>query len=60
MSADTLIIKRRGEDGYRQISIRIKEDTLASIDNIASETNYSRNELINLILEHGVKHIEIE
>ena len=60
MPDNTLIIKRRGEDGYRQISIRIKEDTLASIDNIACETNHSRNKLINLILEHGVKHIEIE
>ena len=30
------------------------------IDRIAKEVNYSRNELINTILEHGVRTIEIE
>ena len=60
MSDNVLKIKRRGEDGYKVISVRIKEDTLAELDRIAAETNYSRNELINLILPHGVKNIEIE
>ena len=27
---------------------------------LAAETNYSRNELINLLLRHGVEHVEIE
>ena len=57
---NVLKIKRRGEDGYKVISVRIKEETLAELDRIAAETNYSRNELINLILAHGVKTIEIE
>ena len=60
MSDKTLKIKRRGEDGYKVISVRIKEDTLDALDKLAAETNYSRNELINLILSHGVKNIEIE
>ena len=60
MSENVLKIKRRGEDGYKVISVRIKEETLAELDRIAAETNYSRNELINLILAHGVKNIEIE
>lgn len=60
MDYNPLIIKRRADDGYRIISVRIREDTLAEIDRLASETNHSRNELINLILAHGVKHIEIE
>ena len=60
MDNTPLIIKRRGDDGYRVISVRIQEDTLAEIDRLAAETNRSRNELINLILAHGVKHIEIE
>lgn len=55
-----LVIKRRGEDGNKVITVRIKEDTLADLDRIANETHYSRNELINIILEHGVKNIEIE
>ena len=57
---DVLKLKRRGEDGNRMISVRIKEDTLCEIDRIAKEVNYSRNELINIILEHGIKAIEIE
>ena len=60
MDYNPLIIKRRADDGYRIISVRIREDTLAEIDRLASETNHSRNELINLILAHGVKNIELE
>ena len=40
--------------------LKIKEDTLAELDRLAAESNYSRNELINIILSHGVKNIEIE
>ncbi|MBR2699753.1 MAG: ribbon-helix-helix protein, CopG family [Clostridia bacterium] len=60
MINEPLKIRKRGEDGNRIITVRIKEETLAELDRIAVETNYSRNELINLILAHGVKNIEIE
>ena len=60
MKSEPLIIKKRGEDGHRLISVRIKEETLAAIDKLAAETNYSRNELINIILAHGVENIEIQ
>ena len=60
MSKEPLIIKKRGEDGNRIISVRIKEDTLAALDKIAAESNYSRNELINIILDYGVHNIEIQ
>lgn len=60
MNNEPLKIRKRGEDGNRIITVRIKEETLAELDRIAAETNYSRNELINLILAHGVKNIEIE
>ena len=60
MSDTTLKIKRRGEDGYKLISVRIKEETLEALDKLAAETNYSRNELINLLLRHGVEHVEVE
>ena len=48
-----LKLKKRGEDG-------IKEYTLSALDQLAAETNYSRNELINVILKYGVENIEIE
>ena len=60
MANEPLKIKRKGEDGHRVITIRIREDTLESLDKIAAEANYSRNELINRMLEHGLEHIEIE
>lgn len=60
MKNEPLKIKKRGEDGSRIITVRIREETLAELDRIASESNYSRSELINLILSHGVKNIEIE
>ena len=60
MKNDPLIIKKRGDDGNRIITVRTREDTLAELDRLAAESNRSRNELINLILAHGVKNIEIE
>lgn len=60
MKSEPLVIKRKGEDGYRVFSVRLREDIIAELDRLAAETNHSRNELINLILEHGVKNIEIE
>ncbi len=60
MADTTLRIKRRGEDGYRLISVRIREDILESLDKLAAETNYSRNELINVLLQYSVDHVEIE
>ena len=59
MKNEPLKIKKRGEDGNRVITVRIKEDTLMEIDRIAAEINYSRNELINLILTHGIENVEI-
>lgn len=60
MKNEPLKIKRRGEDGSRIITVRIREELLSELDKIANESNYSRNELINLILDYGVKNIEIE
>ena len=59
MSKEALKIKRRGEDGNKIISIRIKEDILNELDRISKESNYSRNELINLILKYGIENLEI-
>ena len=60
MKSEPLKIKRRGEDGNKFITVRIREDTLDALDKIAAETNRSRNELINIILSHGVQNLEIE
>jgi len=59
LNSNSLKIKKRGEDGNKIISVRIKEDILNELDRIAKESNYSRNELINLILQYGVENLEI-
>ena len=60
MGNTPLVIKKRGEDGNRVITVRIREETLSALDRLAAETNYSRNELINVILAHGLENIEIQ
>ena len=60
MANEPLFIKKRGEDGNKIITVRIREDILAGLDRLANESNYSRNELINIILDYGVKNIEIK
>mgnify|MGYP004647950607 FL=1 len=57
--SESLKIKKRGEDDHRVVSIRVGTNLLEKIDKIAGESNRSRNEVINLILEHGVENIEI-
>jgi len=56
---EPLKIKKKYDDGNRVISIRIREDLLSEIDKLSSNSNRSRNEIINLILEHGIKNTEI-
>lgn len=60
MEREPLRIKRKADDGNKIISVRIREDILAELDRLAEESNRSRNELINMILDHGVKNLEIE
>lgn len=60
MGKEKIIIKKRGEDGNRVISVRIREDILKALDDISSESNISRNELINVILQFGIENIEIQ
>ncbi len=59
MNDKVLKIKKRGEDGNKIISVRIRDDILNDLDIIAKESNYSRNELINIILKYGIENLEI-
>ncbi len=56
---EPLVLKKRGDDGTKIITVRLREDTLTRLDRLAGELNYSRNELINLILAHGVENVKI-
>ncbi|MBE6069797.1 MAG: ribbon-helix-helix protein, CopG family [Clostridium lundense] len=51
---------RKGDDGYKVVSVRMKEDLIARLDKLAGETNRSRNELINLLVESAINIVKIE
>ena len=59
---EKLVIKKRlkGEDGYKTFSIRITDETTEKLNKLSMETNRSRNELINLLLDYAIEHCEIE
>lgn len=61
--AEKLIIQKKslkGEDGYKTFSIRIKDETVARLDSVARETNRSRNELINTLLDFALNNCEVQ
>lgn len=63
MEHDELIIKPKrpkGEDGYKVFSVRIKDDTVARLDEIAAQSGRSRNELIGLFLEYAIQRCKVE
>ncbi len=60
---ERLIIKKKGlkgEDGYKTFSIRIKEETTEKLNALATKTNRSRNELINILLDYAIDSCEVK
>ena len=60
---EKLIINRKnlkGEDGYKTFSIRIKDETVANLDRLANQSNRSRNELRNILLDYAIANSEVE
>lgn len=60
---EKLIIKKKslkGEDGFKTFSIRIKEDTVFELERIAEQSNRSRNEIINILLDFAIDNCEIK
>ncbi len=63
MDNENLVIKPRkpkGEDGYKVFSVRIKEDIVSRIDEIAAQTGRSRNELIGTFIEYALNRCIID
>ena len=52
--------KMKGDDGYRTFSIRVNEELVVQIDQIAAQTGRSRNELIGMFLKFAVENCQIE
>lgn len=51
---------RRGDDGYKIVSVRMKEEMLERLDRLAAQTNRSRNELFNLLLDSAMEIVKVE
>ena len=59
---DKLIINKKnlkGEDGYKTFSVRIKEETVTKLNKLSEETNRSRNELINILLDYAIDNSKV-
>ena len=57
-----LIINKKGlkgEDGYKTFSVRLKDETVDKLNALADETNRSRNELINLLLDFAIDNSKV-
>lgn len=60
---EKLIIKKKslkGEDGYKTFSVRIKDETVENLDKLAQQTNRSRNELINILIDFAIENCEVK
>ena len=60
---EKLIIQKKGlkgEDGFKTFSIRIKDETVAALDDLAQQTNRSRNELVNILLDYAIRNCEVK
>lgn len=51
---------KRGEDGYKIVSVRMRDETIERLDKLSAETNRSRNELINLLISSALDIVTIE
>ena len=51
---------RRGDDGYKVVSVRMRETTIERLDELSAKTNRSRNELINILIESAMDIVKIE
>ncbi|MBE6639504.1 MAG: ribbon-helix-helix protein, CopG family [Ruminococcaceae bacterium] len=51
---------RRGDDGYKVVSVRMKDELLEQLDKLSVKTNRSRNELINILLDAAIDIVKVE
>ena len=62
--AKEIIIKRktarRGDDGHKIISVRMRDDLVERLDELSAKTDRSLNEVINLLLEAAVDIVRVE
>ncbi len=63
MSGEIRITKktaRKGDDGHKVVSVRMREELIEQLDSVASRSNRSRNEVINLLLESAINIVIVD
>ena len=53
-------VAKRGDDEYKIVSVRMKDELIDKLDKLSTDTNRSRNELINILLDAAVDIVKIE
>lgn len=51
---------RKEHDIYKIVSVRMKEDMIGQLDELSVQTNRSRNELINILMESAIRIVKVE
>ncbi len=49
----------KGDDHHRIISVRMKEEMVAALEQISAQSGYSRNKLIQIFLAYALEHYEL-
>ena len=50
--------KLKGEDGHKVFSVRLKDETVERLQALATRSNRSRNDLINMLLDFALDRVE--
>ena len=51
---------KKADDGYKIVSVRMKDELLERLEALSAQTNRSRNELINLLLNADIDIVRVE
>ena len=51
---------KKGDDGYKVVSVRMKDELIERLDHLSADTNRSRNELINILLTAAVDIVKVD
>ncbi len=51
---------KKADDGYKIVSVRMKDELLERLEALSAQTNRSRNELINLLLNAAIDIVRVE
>ena len=63
MSNQELVLKKKhakGDDNFKTFTVRVPKDLVDKLDNLSIAANYSRNELISILLDYAIEHCSVD